>query len=302
MPGSIFNQQGVFMKVAICGGTHGNELTGIHLVRRWQKTPSEIQRNGLELSTLIANPAAYQQNRRYVDNDLNRRFSLKDLNDPSLQSVEELRAKEINQILGTKESPKVDFIFDLHTTTANMGLSVIINSLDPLVKKAAFYIAQKLPDVTLFYQDSDRNSDNFLMSLAGKGGLLIEVGPIAQGLLRAEVFEQTRLAVMAGLDYLEMHLANEAPEVPEQLPGFQFVEKIKFPEDENGQLIGMIHPELQDKDYQPLNPGDPMYLLETGETVYYQGEPGLVPSFINEAAYYDQHHSMSLMKPITIKL
>uniref|UniRef100_A0A8C7AI32 Succinylglutamate desuccinylase/Aspartoacylase catalytic domain-containing protein n=1 Tax=Neovison vison TaxID=452646 RepID=A0A8C7AI32_NEOVI len=35
-------------KVAIFGGTHGNELTGVFLVKHWLENGTEIQRTGLE--------------------------------------------------------------------------------------------------------------------------------------------------------------------------------------------------------------------------------------------------------------
>ena len=289
-------------KVAITGGTHDNELTGIHLLKRWQKRGEEINFSTLDVSTLLTNPKAYENNRRYLDQDLNRRFALSELNNPNLGNYEATRAKVINQQLGPKEDPQTDFIIDLHTTTANMGVTIVINSLNPLVKATAFYIKQQLPNVTLFYQEVDRMADNFLISLGKVGGLIVEVGPIPQGLLRPDVFEQTRLATLAALEYLDLHNQGNAPALPETQPGFQFVEKVKLPEDDQGQLIGMVHPNIQDGDYQTLNIGDPFFLLETGEVIKYDGEQGLVPAFINEAAYYDQHHGLSLMRPIEISL
>ena len=95
-------------KVALCGGTHGNELTGIHLLSRWQQLPHEIERRHLAVETLLVNEAAYQANCRYIDNDLNRRFALDDLNNPALTSTEEQRAKVLNNLLGPKEDPRVD--------------------------------------------------------------------------------------------------------------------------------------------------------------------------------------------------
>ena len=72
-----------------------------------------------------------QANTRYVDKDLNRCFLRKDLekqysiDDPDL-AWEQLRAHQLNSILGPKGSanPKVDFIIDLHNTTANTGTRV----------------------------------------------------------------------------------------------------------------------------------------------------------------------------------
>ncbi len=49
----------------------------------------------------------------------------------------------------------------------------------------------------------------------------------------------------------------------------------------------MIHPELQDQDYQPLLPGDPMFLNFDNQTIIYKGASTVWPIFINEAAYYN---------------
>lgn len=50
----------------------------------------------------------------------------------------------------------------------------------------------------------------------------------------------------------------------------------------------MIHPNLQFKDYEPLNPGQPMFLTFEGKTIAYEGKSIVYPVFINEAAYYEK--------------
>ena len=54
-------------KVAIVGGTHGNELTGVYLVRKFDRFPELLNRPSFECVTLIANPQAVVANRRYID-------------------------------------------------------------------------------------------------------------------------------------------------------------------------------------------------------------------------------------------
>ena len=61
-------------KVAIFGGTHGNELTGVFLVKHWLENGTEIQRTGLEVKPFITNPRAVKECTRYIDCDLNRVF------------------------------------------------------------------------------------------------------------------------------------------------------------------------------------------------------------------------------------
>ncbi|KAB1251117.1 Aspartoacylase, partial [Camelus dromedarius] len=66
-------------KVAIFGGTHGNELTGVFLVKHWLENGTEIQRTGLEVKPFITNPRAVKKCTRYVDCDLNRVFDPENL-------------------------------------------------------------------------------------------------------------------------------------------------------------------------------------------------------------------------------
>ena len=70
-------------RVAIVGGTHGNELTGVYLVKKFQQSPNLLKRS-FDVITFLANPKAIAANRRYIDRDLNRCFSKKDLFNPLL--------------------------------------------------------------------------------------------------------------------------------------------------------------------------------------------------------------------------
>lgn len=45
---------------------------------------------------------------------------------------------------------------------------------------------------------------------------------------------------------------------------------------------------LQDKDFLPLRPGDPIFQTFSGEEILYQGHATIYPVFINEAAYYEK--------------
>lgn len=45
----------------------------------------------------------------------------------------------------------------------------------------------------------------------------------------------------------------------------------------------------QDRDFEPLRPGEPIFKLFSGEDVLYEGNSVVYPVFINEAAYYEKH-------------
>lgn len=66
-------------RVAIFGGTHGNEMSGVTLVNLWVKNSAEIQRKRIETRAFITNPKAVEKCARYVDTDLNRAFSPENL-------------------------------------------------------------------------------------------------------------------------------------------------------------------------------------------------------------------------------
>ena len=289
-------------QVAITGGTHGNELTGVHLLKYWRTDPAQVARSSFTTELHLTNPKANGLNRRYIDQDLNRQFKLADLNNSQLSGYEHNQAKVLNALLGPKEDPRVDFVIDLHTTTANMGTSLIFNSDDPLVLGMAFYVQQKLPHAQLFMDLSERLSDSFLTSMGRYNGFLVEIGPVPQGLLRADVYNETQAVVMHCLDYLEAFNQGTLPSLSGRREGFAFVEKVTLPENKQGELTAMVHPALQDQDYQPIAPGDPFLMTLAGETIGFAGSTTVYGAFINEAAYYDAHVGLSLMEKISIEL
>lgn len=60
--------------VTICGGTHGNELTGVYIVREMQKRKME-KAGSVSVTTVETNPRAVAAGRRYTEMDLNRCFT-----------------------------------------------------------------------------------------------------------------------------------------------------------------------------------------------------------------------------------
>lgn len=68
-------------RVAVCGGTHGNELSGVYLMReqlkleKKDKVREEEAGEPVSVVMVLSNPRAIQQCRRYVDTDLNRCFT-----------------------------------------------------------------------------------------------------------------------------------------------------------------------------------------------------------------------------------
>ena len=287
-------------RVLIVGGTHGNEVTGVHLVRRLQRNLQELSRDSFTAQTLLANLPAMAANRRYLEQDLNRCFTAALLNTEP-QNGEQMLAHEINEKYGPKgaDSP-TDWIIDLHTTTANMGVTLVVQQHDPQALDMALYVQQKMPDVVIFDENCTRDEDPFLCSI-GQHSMLIEVGPVPQGLLRWDVFEQTARALAHALDFIDLRARGEdSLPSPRQADMYQFIEKLHLPRDEQGAICGMIHPELQDRDYRELSPGDPIFISVDGETIPFDYPESVHVAFVNEAAYYDQAHGLSLMRKRTV--
>lgn len=287
-------------RVAIVGGTHGNEFTGAYLIRKFEQLPNLIQRPSFETITLLGNPKAFAAAKRYIDKDLNRSFLSANLQDYTLSSYEDIRAKAIYEILKEKNKSQVDVIIDLHSTTANMGLSFMLGSYHPFLLQLAAYLTSINPEVKVCYTQAEKGS-NFLRSLC-ELGFVIEVGPVAQGVLNAEWFQKTEKLIYTILDYLETTNKGSIPESKNTLTFYKYIEAIDFPRNEDGEIQAMIHPQLQFRDYEALNPGDPMFLTLDGKTITYDGTSTVYPVFINEAAYYEKGIAMCLTEKQIIKL
>lgn len=97
-------------KYLIVGGTHGNEYTGIELVKYLRQNPIE------NMKPLIANIDASELNLRFVETNLQNAFGVQ-----HPISLEEIRALEISPILA-----KSDFIIDFHNTIdQNMTCGIV---------------------------------------------------------------------------------------------------------------------------------------------------------------------------------
>ncbi|HAA27178.1 MAG TPA: aspartoacylase [Cyanobacteria bacterium UBA8553] len=282
-----------FNRVAIVGGTHGNEFTGAYLLKKFEQFPDLIQRSSFETLTLFANPKAFQAGRRYIDKDLNRCFLSLDLQNPALEGYEEQRAKAIAQQLGPKGSAQVDAIVDLHSTTANMGLSILLDSLHPDSLRLAAYLSSINPLVKVCCLIRPYSESPLMRSLCHLG-MVIEVGPVATGVLNPTFFQETENLIHAVLDYFEACNQGASPQFSSTLTVYTYVADIDYPRTEQGELQAMIHPQLQFRDYEALHPGDPMFLTFDGQAIAYEGNCVVYPIFINEAAYYEKGIAMCL--------
>lgn len=288
-------------RVAIVGGTHGNEWTGIYVVKKFQKNPQSIQRSSFETITLLANPKAIALNQRYVDRDLNRCFDQDDLNNLALTGYENDQAKVIAAAFSENNDSKVDFIIDLHSTTANMGLTLLPVSKHPFNLQLMAYLSEQNPEIRVCCGVQCSQDNPMLRSLA-PFGCTIEVGSVAQGVLDAHRFQQTEKLIHAILDYIDAKNQDTLDATYSNLVIYQSIESIDYPRNLAGELDAMIHPKLQGQDYATLTAGDPLFLTFSGETIAYQGRSPVFPIFINEAAYYEKGIAMTLTEEQKLKL
>ncbi|KAK9412579.1 aspartoacylase [Crotalus adamanteus] len=302
-PGQIL-QDAPVRKIAIFGGTHGNELTGVFLVKSWQEDGAEIERAGVQVRPFLANPPAVEKCCRYIDCDLNRVFDSESLGRDLTDNVpyEVRRAQEINGLFGPKGRPEAyDLIFDLHNTTANMGGTLILeNSSDCLAIQMCHYIQEAvLPDRCPVLLLEHPNLKYATTRSISKHPIGVEVGPQPQGVLRADILATMRNIVRHGLDFVaKFNAGQEFP--PCTIEIYKLLEKVDYPRNPKNEIMAVIHPDLQDRDWWPLNPGDPMFLTLEGRTIAYDGEVTVYPTFVNEAAYYEKQQAF--IKTVKVKL
>jgi len=290
-------------KVAITGGTHGNELTGVYLINKYKKNPNLVKRDSFETIFMHTNVGAMQKCTRYLDVDLNRTFITKDLNDPTKYRYEEILAKNINAKLGPKGSKKtnVDFIVDLHSTTSDMGLSIVIDNDNELTWQVVAYLKEMVPQLHIFRWKGDTKEVSFVNSIT-KEGFAIEVGPIPQGVLRADLFFETEKLVSHILDYFEKLNTGKLKKRYKTIEIYDHIKLLDFPRGEDGDINATVHPNLQDNGYFKLTKGDPLFITLEGEVINYEGEDEVYALFINEAAYYEKGFAMCLTKKTEIEL
>ncbi|MBI4781826.1 MAG: aspartoacylase [Oscillatoriophycideae cyanobacterium NC_groundwater_1537_Pr4_S-0.65um_50_18] len=281
--------------VLIVGGTHGNELTGAYLTQKFQQSPHLLENRSFQVQTLLGNPKAFAKGVRYIDQDLNRSFDRPCLQNADHSNYESQRAREISQSFEANFDASTTVIIDIHSTTANMGLTLILNNHDAFNLQLAAYLSSEIPSLKVYSSEhSGRNRDS-LRSLS-KFGLAIEIGSLAQGTLNAELFQNTENLVYKILNYLEEYNRGSLKIHKGELKIYQYLESIDYPRDEAGNIQAMIHPQLQSRDYEALHPGDPMFLTFDYASIMYTGESVVYPVFINEAAYYEKGIAMCLTK------
>jgi aspartoacylase len=276
--------------LAIVGGVHGNERTGVAVVRRWQQKEFAKYFPALNCHFFLANPRAIAANRRYINQDLNRCFRKRDRKNPYLRGYEQLRARELAHQI---QMAGIEFIIDLHTTTSAMGTTLILNQPHPLLLNLAAHLEQRDPDIRVLQYAQASPGEKDLPYIRGLCplGLTIEFGPVAQGVYDPEAIAKTQKTLTRILAYLQD--LNEGKTLnAERCTVYQQIETVDYPRNEQGQIVADIAPQI--KDYQAINPGTPLFYHRRGNVTSYGGSATVYPVFIGEAAYVEKGIAMAL--------
>ncbi|MBT1450523.1 aspartoacylase [Glaciecola sp. XM2] len=285
-------------KILICGGTHGNELSGIYAVSHWLKNDSVIKQHitSAQVNYLLVNEAAIEANVRFIDEDFNRQFAKTTLqkNASSGESLchEAALAQTLNQRFGPKELPQLDFLIDIHNTTSAMGPTLIVLSQDAFNVGLARHVKSHMPSANILVEEHLPYEQLPYFCTLGRRSVMIEVGAQAQGTLRATVYQQTVEMTQHILSFIEIY--NEHGRTQTEMPAlseveaYKFLKDVSYPLDESGARTAMIHPNLDGNDFNALNKGEPCFIDFDGKDIIWE-EDTVYPHFIGEAAYNKLH-------------
>ena len=283
-------------RVLVVAGTHGNEINAPWLLDRWQRDPRSAPDTDLVVEWRLGNPAARAASRRYLERDLNRSFdpALLQATEPVALEVE--RARQLLADCGPTGTTPCLVAFDLHSTTAAMGNSLVVYGRRPADLALAAAVQGDL-GLPVYLHEADARQTGYLVE-RWPCGLVIEVGPVPQGVLAPAILRQTRLGLESGLAALE-RAALGTLRLPPQLVVHRHLGSLDLPRHADGSPAAVLHPERLGRDWQPLRQGDPLFLDGEGATLAYVPPTGLEdrvvwPVFINEAAYGEKGIALSL--------
>jgi aspartoacylase len=285
-------------RVMVVGGTHGNERNAPWLLEAWQRHPTLLRRSGLSLELVLGNPAAHAAGVRYLDRDLNRSFSAALLEAPEVQDREQRRACELLALHGPQGRAPCLVALDLHSTTAAMGSSLVVYGRRSGDLALAAGLQQRL-GLPVYLHEHDPAQTGYLVE-RWPCGLVVEVGPVPQGVINATICRQSQLALEAALEVLAEARAGELRQ-PAELVVHRHLGSLDLPRHGDGSPAAVVHPRRQHRDWYPLGAGDPLFLTADGTTIPFHPEGDQLSQpvwavFINEAAYGEKGIALSLTR------
>ncbi len=277
-------------KILIVSGTHGNEINPVWAVNQFCKQENIIDKS-IEYKFVIGNPLAFNNGVRYMDTDLNRSFDFKKNLDKTNYEFD--RATFLVEKFGINSSENCAIAIDLHTTTANMGTSIVMYGR----RNVDFCLAALLQNkfgLPIYLHENDKNQKGFLVE-AWPCGLVIEIGSVAQNFYDPNIVNRF-LIILSDLRDEINKLKNNLIKLPKELIVHVHQGSIDYPREKNGVINGIIHPERINQDWKMIKKGDPLFLDSQGIIHKYDGNQLTWPVFIGEVAYKEKKIAMSYTK------
>lgn len=159
----------------VTGGVHGNEPSG---VKALEKVFEELEKTRPEINGRIVgvrgNTSALKKDQRYIDEDLNRTWTEKNVQSGNPETTEQKEMHEIIKVL--QDFPEKDYskryFLDCHTTSSD-SLPYIsvqeVNDNDPWAHKFPTYIVRGFSDIVY-------GAIDHYMSRTGLTGFVFEAG------------------------------------------------------------------------------------------------------------------------------
>lgn len=275
-------------QILISGGTHGNEMSGIAAIKQWQTKPQQLQEvaPNLNIQLTLVNQCAIDARVRYIDEDLNRQFSLSKLATvPKDDSALEAKlAQRFNAEYGPKGSgAKTDFSIDIHNTTSNMGPTLIVLENDHFNQQLARFVKNVMPSAIILVEDYQAFEQFGYLCTVAKKGVMVEVGPQTQGALKASIYQQTVEMTLAILRFIEAFNQDTYTDLA-PVEAFRLGTEIPYPIDEDKQKTAMLHPSLEGSDFTALKTDQACFVDFAGNDILWEDEV-TYPHFIGEVAY-----------------
>jgi aspartoacylase len=285
-------------RVMVVGGTHGNERNAPWLLEAWRRHPTLLDSSGLCLELVLGNPDAHAAGVRYLDRDLNRSFvpSLLEAADPG--DREQQRARELLDRHGPAGRAPCLVALDLHSTTAAMGNSLVVYGRRPADLALAAGLQRRL-GLPIYLHEHDPAQTGYLAE-RWPCGLVVEVGPVPQGVINSTICRQSQLALEAALAVLAEARAGGLAQ-PRELVVHRHLGSLDLPRHGDGSPAAVVHPRRQHRDWHRIHADDPLFLTAEGTTIGFHppGEWADQPVwavFINEAAYGEKGIALSLTR------
>jgi aspartoacylase len=123
-------------------------------------------------------------------------------------------------------------------------------------------------------------------------GLILEVGPVANGVVDAVPLESTLSLIESILEEMSESKSTEMG----SLELYEETQDIAYPTNEEGDLSAYIHAEFQAKNFMLISGDYIPFKTFKNEDIGMKTEEALYPIFINEAAYYPQKLAFTLCR------